>query len=226
MTSAVTKITALAITLLVVACTDAQAAAPDLFSVGQQDRHSTGAFSAPGADDATVYIATAPDLGTDGRFLEENIEGYVFLTDDEIANGGWLSSDQLDPGDYYVMLRASDYDCFGEPSCIEGFSDVLPLTVPKPEQRFTPRVRRVYGTLSLRLTIAPLGEPQSYRVCWRQANGRRKCLRSTVHAYDWNQTEYDELTVSARARRAMRRMTTFVWYVDGKLVAAKSARIR
>jgi hypothetical protein len=163
MTTPVTRIAALAITLLAVACAEAQAAGPVLLGVGQQGRHSTGTFSAPGADDATVYIATAPDRGTDGRFLEENIADVAFLTSDEIASGRWLSSEQLDPGQYYVMLRATAWSCLGEPSCLDGVSGVLPLTVPKPRQRFTRKVTRSFGTLYLRLTIAPLGESQAYQ---------------------------------------------------------------
>jgi hypothetical protein len=205
---------------------DAQAAAPDLFSVGQQDRHSTGTFSAPGADDATVYIATAPDLGTDGRFLEENVEDLVILTSDEIASGSWLSSDQLEPGDYFVMLRAFDFDCVGEPECLDGFSSVLPLTVPKPAQKFTRKVTRLFSTLYLKLTIAPLGGDQPYRLCWHKANYQRKCLRSTVNGYDWNEAASDEISIGARAQRAMRSRTTFSWYVDGNRVASKRVRIR
>jgi hypothetical protein len=97
MTMTIRRIVALAFSVFAVACVDAQAAVPALLNVGQQDRHSTWTFSAPGADDATVYVATKPDRGTDGRFLEEIVEGYVFLTDDEIAAGSWLGSEPARP---------------------------------------------------------------------------------------------------------------------------------
>jgi hypothetical protein len=226
MTMTIRRIAALAGTVFAVACVDAQAATPDLLSVDQQDRHSTGTFSAPGADSATVYIATKPDRGSDGRFLSENVVDYVFLTDDEIAAGSWLSSGQLDPGSYYVMLNADDYDCYDDPACLEGFSGILPLTVPKPAQTFTRKVTRPFQTLYLKLTIAPLGDDQPYRLCWPKADGRRRCLRSTVDGYDWNEAASDEVSVGARAQRAMRSRTTFSWYVAGERVASKSVRIR
>jgi hypothetical protein len=226
MTRTISRIAALAVTVFAVACVDAQATTPSLLSVGQQDRHSTGTFSAPDADSATVYIATMPDQGSDGRFLDENMVGMVFLTDDEIAAGSWLSSDQLDPGSYHVMLNADDYDCYDDPACLEGFSDVLPLTVPMPAQRFTRSVTRPFKTLYLKLTISPLGEDQPYKLCWSKANLQRKCLSSTVGGYDWNRAASDEISVGARAQRAMGKRTTFSWYVAGKRVASKRVRIR
>lgn len=44
-------------------------------------------FSAPGADSATIYLATEPDRATDGGFLQENIKDLDFLTTDEIQGG-------------------------------------------------------------------------------------------------------------------------------------------
>jgi hypothetical protein len=224
--TAIRRIAALAVTVFAVACVDAQAAAPALFSVDQRDRHSTGTFSTPDADSVTVYIATKPDQGSDGRFLSENMTDSIFLTDDEIAAGSWLGSDQLDPGSYYVMLNAYDYDCYDDPACLDGFSSVLPLTVPKPAQKFTRKVTRPFQTLYLKLTIAPLGDPQPYRLCWLKANRQSKCLRSTVDGYDWNGAASDEISIGVRAQRAMLSRTTFSWYVAGKRVASKRVRIR
>ena len=227
MTPTIRRIAALAVTVFAVACVDAQAAAPSLLSVGQQDRHSTGAFSAPGADHVTVYFASKPDRGSDGSFLSENYVGSRSLTDDEIAAGRWFGSGQLDPGSYYVMLDADDYGCYDDPACLEGFSAVLPLTVPKPTQRFKAKVTRLFGeTLYPELTITPLGEPQPYTLCWRKADGRRKCLRSTVDGYNWNGAASDEISVGARVQRAMRKYTTFTWYVAGERVASRRVRIR
>jgi hypothetical protein len=220
------RIAALAVTVFAVACVHGQAATSSLFSVDQQDRHSTGTFSAPDADSVTVYIATKPDQGSDGRFLSENVVDYVFLTAGEIAAGSWLSSDQLDSGRYYVMLNAYDYDCYDDPACLDGFSDVLPLTVPKPAQKFTRSVTRPFKTLYLKLTISPLGEDQPYKLCWSKANGQRKCLSSTVNGYNGNAAASDEISVGARAQRAMWSRTTFSWYLAGKRVASKPVRIR
>jgi hypothetical protein len=124
------------------------------------------------------------------------------------------------------MLRAVDYDCLGDPACLDGFSSVLPLTVPKPAQKFSRKVTRSFGTLYLKLTISRVGEDQPYRLSWRKADGRRKCLRSTVDGYDWNEAASDEISIGARAQRAMRNRTTFSWYVAGKRVASKRVRIR
>jgi hypothetical protein len=142
----------------------AGAATPALLGVGEQNRHATANFSMPGADDATIYFATRPDRATDGRFLEENVEHSDFLTTDEIQAGRWLDSGQLDPGRYYVMLRATDYECFGSPACMEGFSNMLTLTVPKPAPRYRASVRvyRYLSTVDLRFRVAPLGERLRY----------------------------------------------------------------
>lgn len=212
------RIVALTLAVFVVACMDAQAAAPTLHSVGQQDRHPTATYSASG-DDVTVYISSSPDRATDGHFLTENLAGIDLLTTDEIAAGTWVDSDQLDPGVYYVML--SSFAC--EPDCLTGFSAVLSLTVPKPNLRYRGSVSRGFTSASLTFTVTPLGEALPYRVCWTRANRRRKCLRATVDGYSWNEPASDQVTVRTRG---MRRRTTFAWYVDGDRVASRRARIR
>ena len=205
---------------------EAHAATPTLDSVGQEDRHSTGTFSATGADDVTVYFATKPDRGTDGNFLEENRAGIISLADDEIASGRWFDSEQLDPGVYYVLLRASHYSCYEVPDCMTGDSAVLTLTVPKPKQRFTPSVSGFAGISTyLKLTVSPLGETLPYRVCWTKTGGGRKCLRSTIDGYSWNDSASDDLRVGARQTRAMPARARFVWYVAGERVASKRVRI-
>jgi hypothetical protein len=202
----------------------AAAATPTLLSVGHQNRHPTATFSMPGADDATIYFATKPDRASDGRFLEENVEHLDLFTTEEIQAGHWLDSAQLDPGRYYVMLRATDYECLGDPGCVDGFSNMLTLTVPKPVPRYrgSVRVYRYLSTVALRFKIAPLGERVSYRVCWTRVAKPRKCLRSSVRGYSWNSPADDEVTVR---RRGMPRRTTFAWYVDGRRVASKHVRI-
>jgi hypothetical protein len=203
----------------------AQAATPTLVSVGQQDRHPQATFGPlPGVDYMTVYMATKPDRASDGSFLQENIKDLDFLTADEIASSTWLYESQLDPGLYYVMARASDFDCYQNPNCIDGFSNMFTLTVPKPPQRYRTSVQllRFIGIGYLNLSVAPLGGKLPYRVCWTLTRGSR-CLRSTVTGYSWNAPASDLLRVSLRR---MRKLTTFTWYADGRIVSVRRVRIR
>ena len=201
----------------------AHAAAPALLSVGQQSRHPTATFSAQGADFATMYLASSPERGTDGRFLQENVKEIDSLTDDEIQRGVWLDSDQVDPGTYYVMLEATDF-CFPpNPACVEGFSSVLTLEVPKPRSSYRGTVGPVYRFLRvvyLDLTVRPLGERLPYRVCWRLKSKARKCVSGVVNGYSWNSAASDSLRVRMRG---MAKRTTFTWYVKGRAVATKTA---
>jgi hypothetical protein len=178
----------------------------------------------PGADDATIYFATAPDRATDGRFLEENVKHLDFFTTGEIQGGQWLDSAQLDPGRYYAMVRATDDDCFGDPACMDGFSNMLTLAVPKPIPRYRggARVYRYLSTVDLRFRVEPLGDRLRYRVCWTLVGKRRKCVRSTVKGYSWNEAATDEIGVT---KRDMPKRTTVSWYVNGRRVASKQVRI-
>jgi hypothetical protein len=204
----------------------AQAAAPVLLSVGHQNRHPTARFGPmPGVDLVAVYLATKPDRGPDGRFLPENTKEADLLTNEEIAAGVWVDEDQVDPGLYYVMARASDVGCSG-PACINGFSNVLTLRVPKPAQRYRAAVKvlRYAGVARLMLAVTPLGDTLPYRVCWTPRDTRRRrCIRGTVRGYSWNRSARDVWSVSLRR---MRTVTTFTWYVRGRRVAVKRARIR
>lgn len=201
------------------------ATAPTLASVGQQDRHPTATFGPlPGVDGAFMYIATKPDRASDGSFLEENVKAFDSLTDDEIARGSWLYESQLDPGLYYVMARTFDFDCYQNPNCIEGFSNMLALTITQPDQRYGAKVQlvRYIGVAYLTFTVTPLGEKLPYRVCWTLTRGSR-CVRATVDGYSWNDSASDLLRISMRK---MRKVTTFSWYVNGQRVAVKRLRIR
>jgi hypothetical protein len=109
----------------------APAKPPTLLTVSQQNRHPSATFSAPGADDATIYFANEPDRASDGGFLRKNIKAIDLLATDEIRRGSWSFEDQLDPGTYYAMMVAFDDDCIGQPDCIGGYSNILMLTVPK-----------------------------------------------------------------------------------------------
>lgn len=201
------------------------ATAPTLASVGQQNRHPTATFGPlTGVDSVTIYFASKPDRASDGSFLQENIKDDALLTDDEIAAGSWLYESQLDPGLYYVMARASDYECYQNPNCIDGFSNMLTLTIPKPEQRYSARVQllRYIRIAYLTFTVRPLGEKLPYRVCWTLTRGSR-CVRATVDGYSWDDPASDLRRISMRK---MRKVTTFSWYVNGQRVALKRVRIR
>jgi hypothetical protein len=215
---------AVGITALVLAGS-ARAVPPPLVSVGQQARHPTATLGPlPGVDFAFIYVATKPDRASDGSFLQENIVASDILTDDEVARGSWLYESQLDPGGYYVMARAFDFECYLNPNCIEGFSNMLTLTIPKPAQRYRATVQLLpfIGVGYLTLTVTPLGEKLPYRVCWTLRRGSR-CLRATVGGYSWNASASDLLRVSLRG---MRSVTTFAWYANGRAVAVKRVRIR
>lgn len=212
------------IVALVAVGTAQGAIAPTLASVGQQNRHPSATLGAmPGVDAAYIYLATKPDRASDGSFLDENIRAGDSLTDDEIARGSWLYESQLDPGLYYVMAKTYDFDCYQNPNCIDGFSNMLTLTIPKPEQRYSVKVEllRYIRIAYLTLNVKPLGEKLPYRVCWTLTRGKR-CVRATVDGYSWNDPGSDLLRISMRK---MRRITTFTWYVDGRTVALKRVRI-
>jgi hypothetical protein len=202
----------------------AAASAPSLLRVGQQQRHPIADFVAPGADDATIYFATKPDRATDGRFLDENVKDLDILTADELQSGHWTDSSQLDPGTYFVMLRASDTDCILDPNCLNGFSQVLTLSVPAPRQRFAASVKtfRFLSSVDLSLKVTPLGEALPYQVCWRRTRGGRKCVRGTVNGFSWNDSASDTLSLR---KQGMPRRTTFTWYVHGRKVASKRVGI-
>jgi hypothetical protein len=206
---------------------------PALSGVGQLNRHASAIFSAAHADMATIYLATKPDRATDGSFLQENVLELDTLTDSEIQSGRWSDENQLDPGMYWVMLRAYPdfnacyiFDTGGmNPACADGFSNVLTLGIPEPAARYASHVRvyRYIRQASLELTAKPLGESRPYRVCYQLATGKKRCLTGTLDGYNWNASAQDTLTVSTRS---LPRLATFTWYVDGKRVATRRARVR
>jgi hypothetical protein len=199
------------------------AAPPQLLSVGQQNRHPTATFSAPSADFATIYLATKPDRGSDGHFLDENVKESDFLTSDEIQRGAWLDTSQVDPGTYYVMLEATQFCYPPDPSCTEGFSSVLTLEVPKPSSSYRGHVGPMFRfsrVVWVDLTVRPLGERLPYRVCWRLRTKKQRCASGLVLGYSWNSSASDSLRLSMRG---MAKRTTFTWYVKGRRVASKTA---
>jgi hypothetical protein len=211
----------------------AGAAPPTLSAVGAQDRHPTATFAAPKADAVTIYVATKPDRASDGEFLSENVVEVATLTDAEIQAGVWTDAAQLDPGTYYVLLEAEasidacyvpDTGSF-DPSCADGWSEALPLTVPRPAIRYSGAavVRKSVGQIALTLTATPLGVQQAYKVCYSLKTKARRCLGGVADGFDWNAPGSGRLTVTTRGLAAT---TTFTWFVDGAKVAARTVRVR
>jgi hypothetical protein len=213
------------ILLALVATGSAHAAQPLLQSVGEESRHPTAQFGPlAGVDFGAVYLAKSPDRASDGSFLTENQVVVDILTDEEIQSGLWVHENQVDPGTYYALLQALDFECSENPSCIDGFSNLLTVTIPKPAQQYSGRVAvyRFLRVVTLRLRIKPLGENQRYRVCWRLRNGRRRCLRGTVNGYSWGSDASDSVDAKIRG---MARRTKFSWYVGSRRVATRTATI-
>lgn len=242
--SALCAVLGLAVLSSVVTATPALAVSPAITAVGQQDRHPSVALAAPRADSVTVYIASKPDRATDGSFLQENVVEYGFLTDSEIQSGQWLDGSQIDPGSYFVMLKATrdftscdSYDANDnqviDPSCADGFSTVVPLTVPTPKTKYTVKTELLknIGIVYLTLTAKPLGVKVPYQVCWKQPTGKRKtlrkrCVKATLSGYSWSADASDELRINTKG---MARRTKFTWYTRGgapKVLLSKTITVR
>lgn len=212
----------------------ALASLPVLSSVTvSADRHPSARFSAPKASDATIYFASKPDRASDGSFFQENIVALDFMTSDEIQAGNWTDSDQLDPGTYYVMLNASpNFDlCYisstgtSDPSCADGYSNIVKLTVPVPPIRYRAGVTvfRYSRVAYLTLKATPLGVNKPYRVCYRDRAKKRRCVRGTLDGYSWNSSASDQVSVRTTKLPAW---TTFTWYVGSRAVVKKRVRVR
>jgi hypothetical protein len=117
-------------------------------------------------------------------------------------------------------LDSGGYD----PACADGFSEPLPLTVPKPKTRYSTSVTkyRFLESMDLRLVARPLGERRKYKLCYATKRVARKCLTGTLNGYDWNASARDTLSVRTPA---LKRTTTFTWLVDGRKVASKHVRV-
>jgi len=200
----------------------AVAAPPGLLSVGQEAQHPTATFSAPLADDVTIYIASSPARATDGSFLTENVETLDILTDSEIQAGTWKSERLVDPGIYYVMLRASPTfsACYRfeqggyDPACADGYSNVMTLAVPTPQIAYSTKAT-IYKNIRvgyLSLTAKPLGVDLRYDLCYRTKAKRKRCSKATIDAFSWEQTATDQLRVSLAG---LAKRTVFTWYKRG-----------
>jgi hypothetical protein len=213
----------------------AEAVEPRIVSLTSANRHASMTFSAPRAAYVTVTFARNPARSTDGSFLDENVVHSDFLTDAEAQSGRWVDERQLDPGVYFVMLRVlaessctsfppPDYGEVVDPSCADGSSPVVMLTVPKPKARFSVKVEqlRFIGIIYLSLKVRPLGATLPYRVCWRTRSRRRACVRASVGGYDWNSDAEDRVSVRSRL---LANRTTFTWFVGTRAVARRTIRV-
>jgi hypothetical protein len=232
----VIAVTAAAAAGFFVASAPAWAVAPSLSNVSYSKRHPTAAVAAPRASSVTVYMASRPDRATDGSFLSEHVKEIDFLTDQEIQTGSWLYESAIDPGAWYLMAKAiPDSSCYSypppdykeviDPTCANGFSTVVALTILKPPSRYRAEVEvfRYIGVAYLTLRANPLGEDRPYKACWRLKNKRRMCVRGRLDGYDWDSAASDLLRVNTRG---MARVTTFTWYVGARTVATKRVRVR
>lgn len=200
--------------------------APSLGSVAvSADRHPTATFSAPGAEDATIYLATNPNRATDGRFFDEHTKYTDTLTLAEIQGGRWFYEGQIDPGTYYVMLRAYCWR-YEDTNCADGFSSVVPLTVPLPTIRYITRIGSLFRGISVYPAIraSVLGTDKQYRVCYISTARRQRCVGGTINGYSWNESASDEIRIAVT--RAMPTVTTFTWFVEGRVVGRRTVRVR
>jgi hypothetical protein len=199
--------------------------------VGHQQRHPTAAFSAPRASAVNIYLASKPDRAADGSFLQQNLRETGILAPADLQSGTWLDANKVEPGMYYVMIRAqANFDaCYIgpglDPACADGFSNVLTLVVERPAVRYTVGVKpdRKGGSARLFVTATPMGEKTPYRVCYRTARKARRCAGGILNGYTWDRPVQNVLYVRTSD---LATFTTFNWYVGGKKVAAKRSRIR
>jgi hypothetical protein len=210
----------------------ANAASPAITTIGGENMHASATFTAPRSDYAAFYFATLPDRTADGAFPEENVAQVEAATRDEILSGNWSGERRIDPGVYYVLLRATrDFaGCYLESggyddACAHGWSNMTTLTVPEPSISFSwsvttiPRIQRMY----LRLRATPLGEERPYRVCYRTQPGRERCAGGMLHGFDWSLPGGDSLTISTRG---LPTYTIFTWHVGSLKIASKRIKIR
>ncbi|MEO5575624.1 MAG: hypothetical protein ABIR67_00635 [Gaiellaceae bacterium] len=209
----------------------ALAVPPTITSVSQQTRHPIVTFSAPKSDHVVIEIASKPERGSDGSFFSENQVEFDLMTDSEVAAGRWLSESQIDPGTYYVLVRASpDFNlCYQnggfDPSCADGYSAMATLVVPRPAVKYVVGATRQSYSAAVTLSISatPLGEKLPYRVCYLTKALKRLCLRDMLAGYSWNSGASERLTVSTRL---LATYTTFSWFVGTRVIGSKRIRVR
>lgn len=207
----------------------ALAVAPSISSAAAgADRHPSAVFSAPTASSVTVYMADKPDQSSDGTFFNEAIRHVDFLTADEIASGTWKYEDQLDPGTYYLLLKAtpSFTPCYisggtYNPACANGFSNVVSFTVPTPSIRYSVIVNapKFWTTVQLKFKATPLGVKQAYRACFKARSKRTICVHHVLPGYSWNSKATDYMNLS---KHNLPRRAAVTWYVGHVKVLKKT----
>lgn len=215
----------------------AAAQAPLLKSVTPKDRRLLVTFSAPGAAQTvggvTIYVARAPTRNSDGTFPAANLADEGVLTTDQIAAGAWTEQTQLAPGRYWVMVAANPdtqtctlNNATINPSCASGDSKVDSVTVPSPT-RYRPSVASKHGgSLSLRLVAAPLGVPETLKLCYAvtvRKRASRRCMNRHLAGVDWNDPVDDLVKLSTRG---MSPSESFTWSLAGHTVAKLTVKLR
>jgi hypothetical protein len=111
-----------------------------------------------------------------------------------------------------------------DPSCADGYSNVVTLTVPTPQIRYTAGVHvyRYSKEADLSLKATPLGVKQHYRVCYLTRAKKKRCVSGTLDGYSWDSPGSDEMFVSTK-KLATR--TTFTWFVGSRAVAKKRVKV-
>jgi hypothetical protein len=211
----------------------ALAVAPALTAASvDANRHPSITFAAPAADSVTVFFAKEPGQASNGQFFSENVERSDFLTDDEIQTGAWTFEYQLDPGTYYVLLKASPIfsQCYisggtYRPECANGYSNVGQIVVPMPPIKYSAIVSapKYTSSVQLKTKASVLGINQGYRVCFRNRTKKTICVHGTLNGYSWNSKASDYLTIS---KTNLPGRATLKWYVGNTKVVEKSFLVR
>ena len=187
--------------VIALAMAGAASAGSYTFRVDHVDGHPHVTWTQP-ASYPNVYIdwievATAPTVASDGHFFAENVVDQEIYFSPTESTGEWLSAHKLEPGTYYVHLRAlrqSDY--------ATAWSSIATLSIPEPPP--PPEPRRKPWIKSFSAGIART-DAVSFRPWWR--------FRITVCARNWPDPVY--LTVLDHYWQTGRRGSTVRFRVRG-----------
>jgi hypothetical protein len=119
---------AVALALLWVPSAEAGPPRSTTITVGQTHRHLTATWSLPpGVDPQVIEIATAPNTGPDGSFLEENREEVNKLGSGQTW---YADAEELGLGTHWVHIQTFDNNCspVENSSCL-AWSNKVPLTI-------------------------------------------------------------------------------------------------
>jgi hypothetical protein len=99
-----------------------------MIAVRQSHRHLIATWTLPpGLDPRVIEIATAPNTGTDGHFLEENRQEVDVL---ENGQTSYFGSEELGLGTYWVHIQTLDSNCsYIENSTCFAWSNIVSLTI-------------------------------------------------------------------------------------------------